>query len=255
MSNSHTHHVTLFDDESKWVDRFGLLLVVTVGAIVVQSLIDMRKPDGSIDSSWGALALTLFVGATFALAARASGVARRWRRVADVIVVASILAVTALLVVDVTTDIDLSSVTRRGPPLARGILAALTPVAVGRRLTRHLVVNRSTLIGAISAYLLIALAFNYIFLSIDSFQSEPFFGQAEASTRFMYFSLVTLTTLGYGDLAPATNLGGLAATFEAVIAQIFLVTFVAMLVGLWIAEHRSVAIPMPGSRPQDQAND
>jgi voltage-gated potassium channel Kch len=55
----------------------------------------------------------------------------------------------------------------------------------------------------------------------------------ESTTSFMYFSLVTVTTLGYGDLSPVTDWARLLATTEAVIGQVYLVTVVAMLVGLF----------------------
>jgi voltage-gated potassium channel Kch len=48
----------------------------------------------------------------------------------------------------------------------------------------------------------------------------------------MYFSLTTITTVGYGDLTAQTHLGRLLANSEAVIGQVYLVTFVAMIVGL-----------------------
>ena len=46
----------------------------------------------------------------------------------------------------------------------------------------------------------------------------------------MYFSLVTITTVGYGDFAAVTDLGRMAAASEAVLGQVFLVTFVALIV-------------------------
>jgi voltage-gated potassium channel Kch len=48
----------------------------------------------------------------------------------------------------------------------------------------------------------------------------------------MYFSLSTITTVGYGDLTAITPFARLIATAEAVSGQVYLVTFVAMLVGL-----------------------
>ena len=46
-----------------------------------------------------------------------------------------------------------------------------------------------------------------------------------------YFSVTTWTTLGYGDLVPATDVGQSMAMFEAVLGQVFLVTVVALAVG------------------------
>jgi hypothetical protein len=58
----------------------------------------------------------------------------------------------------------------------------------------------------------------------------------------MYFSLSTITTVGYGDLTAITPFARLVATAEAVSGQVYLVTFVAMLVGLraqhWAAGKR-----------------
>lgn len=225
----------IFDDRSSHVDRFGIVLLLTVAAIIVQSLFEMRGATGDAESDFGTLLLTVFVGATFAVALRASGVRKRLQRAADIIVIVGIVAVGALVVAEAVMDTEIGTVRRDGPPVLRTLLAVLTPVAVVRRVSHHVRVTASTMIGAVSAYLLIALAFNYVFLTIDVMPSGPYFGHPEPTTSFMYFSLVTMTTLGYGDLAPDSNVARLTATSEAVISQVFLVIFVAMIVGLFIA--------------------
>jgi ion channel len=48
---------------------------------------------------------------------------------------------------------------------------------------------------------------------------------------FLYFSFATLTTTGYGDLVPGSNLARSLAILEALTGQIYLVTVVAVLVG------------------------
>ncbi len=55
---------------------------------------------------------------------------------------------------------------------------------------------------------------------------------------FIYFSLVTITTLDYGDIVPTTNLARSLATLEAVIGQLYLVTTVAWLVGVRVTQSR-----------------
>ena len=47
----------------------------------------------------------------------------------------------------------------------------------------------------------------------------------------LYFSFVSLTTVGYGDLTPISDLGRMIAVSEALIGQLFLVTVVALVVG------------------------
>jgi hypothetical protein len=225
----------LFDSQTQYVDRFGLLLVATVVALVVQSLFNIRTTSGTAETDLGTLLLSGFVVLTFMLAIRAAGVALFWQRIADVVAILSLVTALVIVVINATTDADVSAFSRAGPSVVRAVLVSIAPIAVIRRVASHQSVSAGTIVGAVSAYLLIALAFSYIFVAIDILQSTPFFGQPESSTRFTYFSLVTVTTLGYGDLAPSSDLAGLAATAEAVTGQLFLVTFVALLIGQRIA--------------------
>ena len=57
----------------------------------------------------------------------------------------------------------------------------------------HRTVTTNTLLGAVSAYLLIAIAFSFAFQTVEALQSTPFFGQPEPTTSYMYFSMVTMT--------------------------------------------------------------
>ena len=52
----------------------------------------------------------------------------------------------------------------------------------------------------------------------------------------LYFSLVTLTTLGYGDVTPLTTLARISAALEAVVGQIYVVVLVARLVGINVSQ-------------------
>jgi hypothetical protein len=62
--------------------------------------------------------------------------------------------------------------------------------------------------------------------------ATPFFAQGGDGTRALrlYFSFVTLATLGYGDYTPAGNLGHAFAVLEALMGQLYLVTVVAVVV-------------------------
>jgi voltage-gated potassium channel Kch len=65
--------------------------------------------------------------------------------------------------------------------------------------------------------------------------AQAFFAQlqppAEANAvDYLYFSLVTITTVGYGDLTPASDVGRITAVFEAVLGQLYLITVVALVV-------------------------
>jgi hypothetical protein len=229
----------LFDDRSAHIDRFGLLLLVTAVSIVALSLVDLSAPSDFLAAGIGALMTTVLVGVTLLLALRASGLARRWRRIADVLVSVTIAAIVLVLILDLATDLDLPANDGGTQPFVLVFLAVLAPVVVVRRLLQHRRITNGTLLGAVSAYLLIPVAFYYAFITVAAYQTTPFFGSPEPSTSFMYFSLSSLTTVGYGDLAAVTPLGRLLATTEAVVGQVYLVTFVAMLVGLYAQRWRS----------------
>jgi len=53
--------------------------------------------------------------------------------------------------------------------------------------------------------------------------------------RFIYYSFVTITTLGYGDITPATELARAFSILEAVVGQLYLVVVVARLVGMHVS--------------------
>ena len=89
------------------------------------------------------------------------------------------------------------------------------------------------MLGAICIYILLGMAFAFIYTAIGQIGSEPFFSeQATASSAdYQYFSFVTLTTTGYGDLTAAQGFGRAIAVLEGLSGQLYLVTIVALLVG------------------------
>ena len=221
----------LFDDRSPYVDRFGVLLVLTGFVIVTLSLTGLGRPGDGLVGNLGTAVTTVIVGVTLLLALRASGVAKGWVRTADVlvgfVVAAALVGAVVTLAADNPDEVEVTIA-----PDLWALLALLAPVVIVRRLLQHREVTMRTLAGAISTYLLIPVAFQFVFLFVDGLLPNGFFGRPQPPTSFMYFSLTTVTTVGYGDLSPASNIGRLLATVEALIGQVFLVTFVALLVGL-----------------------
>jgi hypothetical protein len=229
-----------FDDDSPQLDRFGPLLALTVLAVVIMSLADLTVQRGRIWPQVGATLVSLAIGGTLVLAMRASGVARRWRLPIDIVVLLGAVVTVLVLIVDLFSSADLSSFASDRPsPLWVGI-AILTPPAVIRRLVQHRRVTVHTMLGAIAAYLLIAVAFAYTYNFVDAVVDGEFFAQGEdqPTTAYMYFSLISITTTGFGDLTASHAFGRLLAGAEAVIGQVYLVTFVAILVGLLIQQRQ-----------------
>ena len=119
-------------------------------------------------------------------------------------------------------------------------------------------VNAQAVLGAICIYVMLGMIFLFLYGAVASIDAANFFAQGTDGTRALrlYFSYVTLATLGYGDYTPATNLGHMLAISEALIGQLYLVTVVAVLVTrLRIrrdAEHASASAPdaaAPGGPP------
>ena len=89
--------------------------------------------------------------------------------------------------------------------------------------------------GAIAAYLFVGMFFAFTYRAIGILQPTPFFGAEGPGdmSQALFFSFVTLTTTGYGNLVPATNPGQSMAVLEAVLGQLFLVTAVAKIITAW----------------------
>jgi hypothetical protein len=78
-------------------------------------------------------------------------------------------------------------------------------------------------------------------------EDAPFFGDHGEGTmsQDLFFSFVTLTTTGYGNLVPAGNPGQSFAVLEALLGQLFLVTAVGKIVTVW--RPRGWQGPTPGA--------
>jgi hypothetical protein len=104
-------------------------------------------------------------------------------------------------------------------------------------------VTVDSLFGAIAAYLLIAAWFavvHMLILHVDpgSFRIPDATLEAPGVVRsdLLYFSLVTIVTLGYGDIVPVTPFARMVAAFEGVVGQFYVAAVVAMLVGRYISQ-------------------
>ena len=112
------------------------------------------------------------------------------------------------------------------------LLVGATPVVIGRALWRRQVVDIHTVLGAICIYVLIGMLFSFLYTTIGLLGDEAFFVQTNHANvaEFLYFSFITLTTVGYGDFTPAFGIGRALASLEALLGQLYLVTIIAVLV-------------------------
>ncbi len=109
-------------------------------------------------------------------------------------------------------------------------------------ITEHNRITKDTLLGAICGYFLIGMTWTEIYLLIFCIEPQSFtFHSAVLSLRdlsqhFSYFSFETLTTLGYGDILPLTDVARTFSWLEAAAGQIYLAVWISQLVGLRIAQ-------------------
>jgi hypothetical protein len=113
------------------------------------------------------------------------------------------------------------------------VLVTLTSVrhAFGRG-----VVNAERILAALDAYLLAGLLFGVAYWTLDRMWPGSFAGTASGNLglpRAIYFSFVTIATLGYGDMVPASEPARGLAIVEGVSGQMYLAVLVARLVSLY----------------------
>jgi voltage-gated potassium channel len=101
------------------------------------------------------------------------------------------------------------------------------------------------LCGAVCTYLFIGLIWSYAYLLIEllipaSFNYVIQFDLLGAkSLEFMYYSFVTLTTLGYGDISPASDIAKTISWMEAITGQLYLTMLIALLIAKYVAHSQS----------------
>lgn len=119
-------------------------------------------------------------------------------------------------------------------------------VVLLRRVLESTTVTNDTIAGALSAYLLLAVVWAMTFALIETLHPGSFeiggepltsdsFGHESLIHRFLYLSLVTLTTVGYGDMLPVTAVARRFAALEAVIGQLYLAVLISRLVALQVS--------------------
>lgn len=199
-------------------DRFGLVLATVVVTVAWTA--------AAPTADWSRLITLLLQAMTVITALRASAAGRRVMTVAWT--AWGLIAVIAAI----TTGRTEEGAARLSATL--GVLLVVAAlVAVLHRLAGQPEVTWGTVEGAIAAYLLIGLVFTYFFVTLAAWDPTPPISVAEGSQRlnaYLYFSFITLTTVGFGDVVPVSDAARAAAMVEALFGQLYLVTVVAVAV-------------------------
>ena len=194
--------------------RYVLLMIVVVFAFMATAP----------DTEWARSVIVFLQSATLVMALWTSGLTRYARLSVVIVAVASALAVLLAL--------------HPGHTLTGivGIFELVLTMAIAAIVAFGIVdqgeINEQSVMGAVCVYLLLGLMFTFFYGAVATLDSAPFFSSGTDGTVAirLYFSYVTLATVGYGDYTAASNFGHLLSIIEGLSGQLYLVTVVAVLV-------------------------
>ena len=197
--------------------RFGIVLLLLLATFVFMA--------AGFSGSWVALVTVMLQGATLLAALRAAQVGQRYMPLTFLLVLGALAGA-------VVATFFSSGNVQGGLFLLNVVLVAVAPVVIARSILRRGVIDVHAVLGALCIYVFIGMLWAFLYNAIGAIGSEPFFVQTHNATTadYLYFSYVTQTTVGYGDLTAATGFGRALAVLEALTGQIYLVTVVALLV-------------------------
>jgi len=206
------------------LDSYESLLVLLLANFLLLEVVD--------EARWGVIGSTLLGAAALVVAINDPETRHRISRRQVVMIAICLLLALAVLVVNSQRIIGLTYL------LPAALLVTATLPVTLTRVLHHQRVTHETVFGALCTYVLVGLLFAFGFLALDAVRDASFFVQPgeHQESEYLYFSFVTLTTLGFGDLSPAVGLPQALTALEALLGQVFLVTLVARLVTLWVRQ-------------------
>jgi voltage-gated potassium channel len=119
------------------------------------------------------------------------------------------------------------------------IFCILSFVFTMRIIIRGTEMNLNRMVGAICAYLLLGIALGLLNMFIHKLMPGSYTGIGDSSLAgldMIYYSFVTITTLGYGDISPVRPLARAVAYITAVTGQFYMAILVGMMVGAYMKQ-------------------
>jgi hypothetical protein len=120
---------------------------------------------------------------------------------------------------------------------ATTVLVGMTIGIIGYALITWHRTDLSTVLGVLCMYLLLALLFAGMHEFCAAFNADYLNGASAPPTvsDLLYFSIITICTVGFGDITPATDVARAVTSVEALVGQLYLVSVVAAVVSGWRA--------------------
>ena len=121
------------------------------------------------------------------------------------------------------------------------IFFAIVTIEIIKQVWKAKIVGKNVILGVISGYISLGLLAFFLCLSIEIIYPNSFSGiairgrvNADIAEQLMYYSYITLMTIGYGDILPMTPIAQKASVFIGLIGQFYLVIVTAVVVGKYI---------------------
>jgi voltage-gated potassium channel len=121
------------------------------------------------------------------------------------------------------------------------IFFAIVTIEIIKQVWKAKIVGKNVILGVISGYISLGLLAFFLCLSIEIITPNSFSGivsilgvNTDTTEQLMYYSYVTLMTIGYGDILPVTPIAQKASVFIGLIGQFYLVIITAVVVGKYI---------------------
>ena len=200
------------------------LVVLLLSASLVKSV-----ADGMLETF-----LEGTIAATFLVCVVSLGIDKSWKRFMQALIVVWLIAAVLKRYTDIA-HIDL---------LMLGLMFAFfwgTFSSIARQILFSGAVNGNKIVGSIALFLLLGLMWALVYLLISALSPNAFTGVEQSAwgqnfSQMAYFSFVTLTTLGYGDISPNTPFAQVAVYMEAIAGVFYMAIVVASLVSAGLAQ-------------------
>ncbi|WP_245602740.1 potassium channel family protein [Gloeothece verrucosa] len=112
------------------------------------------------------------------------------------------------------------------------LFMSIAVLIIVKKIFRDKKITGDTLRGGISVYLMLGILWFQIYTMIYTLDSNAF-SRPVNSHQLLYFSFVTLTTVGYGDISPINPVAMSFANLEAIVGQLYPAIIIARLVSLY----------------------
>ncbi|MBL8821222.1 MAG: hypothetical protein JNJ77_01450 [Planctomycetia bacterium] len=219
--------------------RFTILLLMLICFVLLTPML-LQTTDSphslTVRLLWFAFSVSWAASATYAV----SGDRR--------ITMVAVLLMTLSLMLELLTAVILSDISELVFHLLRILFLSFIIYLLFRQIFSHEAITFDTISASICIYLLLGALWAHIYtilelatpgsIAFSAASHPPSIKESELARSYhmLYFSFVTLSTVGYGDAVPTTPTARMFASAEALIGQIYLLVMVSRLVGLQISQ-------------------